>query len=75
MSQGFDNNALVLVIQKRFYPYEYMTDFDKLKEEFPIKENFYSSLTGRKISDKDNDHILKVWNKFEMKTMTDYHDL
>ena len=52
-----------------------MSDFDKLKEEFPIKENFYSSLTGRKISDKDNDHILKVWNKFEMKTMKDYHDL
>ena len=75
MSQGFDNNALVLVIQKGFYPYEYMSDFDKLKEEFPIKENFYSSLTGRKISDKDNDHILKVWNKFEMKTMKDYHDL
>ena len=75
MSQGFDNNALVLVIQEGFYPYEYMSDFDKLKEEFPIKENFYSSLTGRKISDKDNDHILKVWNKFEMKTMKDYHDL
>ena len=73
MSQEFDNNALDLVIQKGFYPYEYMSDFEHLKEELPIKETFYSSLTNRKISDTENDHVLKVWNKFEMKTMKDYH--
>ena len=75
MSQEFDNNALDLVMQKGFYPYEYMSDFEKLKEEFPIRENFYSSLSDRKISDKENDHVLKVWNKLEMRTMKDYHDL
>ena len=32
-SQDFDNNVLDLVKQKGFYPYEYMTDSDKLKEE------------------------------------------
>ena len=32
------------------------------------------SLTNRKISDKGYDHVLKVWNKFEMKTIKDYHD-
>ena len=62
-------------MQKGFYPYEYMSDFEKLKEEFPIREKFYSSLSDRKISDKENDHVLKVWNKFEMRTMKDYHDL
>ena len=50
-----------------------MSDFEHLKEELPIKETFYSSLTNRKISDTENDHVLKVWNKFEMKTMKDYH--
>ena len=25
--------------------------------------------------DKDYEQILKVWNKFEMKTMKDYHEL
>ena len=30
-----------------------MTDFEKLKEKLPNKENFYSSLTGKKISDKE----------------------
>ena len=41
----------------------------------PSKEKFYSSLTGRKINGKKYNHVLKVWNKFEMKTMKDYHDL
>ena len=52
-----------------------MSDFEKFKEELPIKEKFYSSLTDRKISDKEYEHVLNVWNKFEMKTMKDYHDL
>ena len=75
LSQEFDNNVLDLVKQKGFYPYEYMSDFEKFKEELPKKENFYSSLTGKKINDKEYEHVLKVWNKFEMKTMKDYHDL
>ena len=29
----------------------------------------------KKVSDKEYEHFLKVWNKFEMKTMKDYHDL
>ena len=31
-------------------------------------------MTGKE-SDKEYEHGLKVWNKFEMKTMKDYHDL
>ena len=52
-----------------------MSDFKKFKEVLPSKEKFNSSLTGKTISDKEYDHVLKVWNKFEMKTMKDYHDL
>ena len=39
------------------------------------KEKFYSSLTGKKISDDEYDHSLNIWNKFEMKTMKDSHGL
>ena len=74
LSQEFDNNVLDLVKRKRFYPYEYMSDFEKFKEELSSKEKLYSSLTGQKISDKEYDHVLKVWNKFEMITMKHYHD-
>ena len=52
-----------------------MTDFEKFKEELPNKEKFYSSLTDRKITDKEYEHVLNVWKKNEMKTMKDYHDL
>ena len=52
-----------------------MRDFEKFKEELTREEKFYSSLTDRKLSDKEYDHVLKVWNKFEMKTMKDYHNL
>ena len=37
LSQEFDNNILDLVKQKGFYPYEYMSDFEKFKEQLPSK--------------------------------------
>ena len=52
-----------------------MRDFEKFKEELLSKEKFYSSLTGKKISDKEYENVLKVWNKFEIKMMKDYRDL
>ena len=45
-----------------------MSNFEKFKE-LPNKETFYSSLTGKKISDKEYKHGLNVLNKFEVKTM------
>ena len=73
-SLEFDKNKLGLVKQKRFYPYEYLSDFKKFKEKLPTKVKLYSSLTGKKLV-TEYDHVLKVWNKLEIKTMKDYHDL
>ena len=75
LSQEFDNNVPDLVKQKRFYPHEYMSDFEKFKKELTSKEKFYSSLTDRKITEKECEHVINVWKIFEMKTMKDYHDL
>ena len=52
-----------------------MSDFEKFKEELLSEEKFYSSLAGKNISDKEYEHVLKVWNKFQMKTMKDYRNL
>ena len=54
------NLILDLVKQKEFYPYDYMTNFKKLKEQLPSKEEFYSLLTGKKIRNKEYDHVLQV---------------
>ena len=48
-SQELDNNVLGLVKQKGFYPYEYMSNFEKFKKELLCKDKFYSSLKDRKI--------------------------
>ena len=52
LSQEFGNNVLDPVKQKVFYPYEYMSDFQKFKNELPSKKKFFSSLTDRKTTGK-----------------------
>ena len=37
MSQEYDNNVLDLVKQNGFYRYEYMSNFEKFKEELSSK--------------------------------------
>ena len=41
LSEEFDNNVLDLAKQKAFYPYEYMSNFEKFKEQLSNKEKFY----------------------------------
>ena len=60
MCQEFDKKKLDLVKQKGFYPYEYMGNFEIFKEELPSREKFYSSLTGKRISEKGYELVLKV---------------
>ena len=51
-----NRKCLLGVNQKLFYNCEYMRDFEKisiLEKQLPIKENFYSSVTGKKISGKE----------------------
>ena len=48
-----------------------MSNFKKVKEQLPSKEKFYSQLTGKKLSNKEYEHVFNVWNKFKMKRMKD----
>ena len=42
LSHEFDKTVLDLVVQKWFYPYEYMSKFKKFKEQIPSKEKLHS---------------------------------
>ena len=75
MSQEFDSLVLDLVKGKGFYLHEYMFSFEKFEETLPDKNEFSSSLSGKEISDKEYQHVLRVWNKLVMKTIKYYHDL
>ena len=50
LSQELNDNILYLVIQKVFYPYEYMSEFEKFKEKLSSKEKFFSSFKSKKKS-------------------------
>ena len=52
-----------------------MGNFEKFEEELRSKEEFYISLNYKKFSDKVYEHVLNVWNRFEMKMMKDYYNL
>ena len=76
ISKYYTPEQVELIIQKGFYPYEYMDSEEKFNDtKPPPQEAFYSKLTGKGISNKNYKHVLNVWNTFNMKTMKDYHEL
>ena len=53
-----------------------MDHWDRFNEEkLPNKSDFYSSLNMEDISEIDYRHALKVFNKFNIKNLGEYHDL
>ena len=66
----------MLSLRKGVYPYEYMDDWDRFNEEkMPNKNDFYSSFNMEDIREIDYRHALKVFNKFNIKNLGEYHDL
>ena len=84
--EEFGSENWELFKQKGGYPYEHLNSFERFNEEkLPARKFFYSSIKGGKIGDNgkiSDGHISvkdyltyeKIWNKFEMKNMGDYHD-
>ena len=84
--EEFGSENLELLKQKGDYPYKYMNSFERFNEEkLPARKYFYSSIKDGKIGDdgkisdghisvKDYLTCEKIWDKFEMKNMGDYHD-
>ena len=82
----FGSENLELLKQKRDYHYEYMNSFETFNEEkLPARKIFCSSTKDGKIGDdgkisdghisvKDYLTCEKIWDKFNMKNMGDYHD-
>ena len=66
---------LDLLMQKSFYPYEYIDSIEKFSQTtLPEKEFFYSSLTNSHISEENYEHAKKVWNSClgEEKSLLNY---
>ena len=52
-----------------------MTCTEKFLEGLPERDKFYDDLNDISISDKDYDHVKRVWQEFHLKTLGDLHDL
>ena len=84
--QEFGSENLDLLKQKVEYPYENMNSFERFNEKkLPAGKYFFSSIKREKIGNdgkisdghisvKDYLTCEKIWDKFEMKYMGDYHD-
>ena len=74
--EEYNNNQYKLLIRKGIYPYEYMTDWDKIKEtKLPPRESFHSKLNMTGVKEKDYEHALRIWKEFGLKNLGEYHDL
>ena len=82
----FSCESLELLKQKGAYPYEYMNSFESFNEDKSgARKYFYSSTKDKKISEDGKvsdghvsieDYMVceRIWDKFKMKNMGDYHD-
>ena len=71
-----DLNEFIMLLRKVVYPYEYMDGWDKFNEStIPGKELFYSNLTLEDIRETDYAHVNKVFKKFNINNLGEYHDL
>ena len=84
--EEFGSDNLEILKQKGAYPYEYMNSFKRFNEEKLCARKYFFSSTKKGKIDEDgkisDGHISiedyltceKIWNKFKMKNMGDYHD-
>ena len=71
-----EENKRRVLLKKGIYPYEYMDSFERFDEtQLPEKETFYSSLSGKGITDEDYAHAKQVWETFGCRNLGDYHNL
>ena len=67
---------LGLLKQKGIYPYDWMDNEEKLKQEqLPTQAEFDSLLRNEKCSNEDYERAQTVWKEFGLKTFLEYHEL
>jgi len=71
-----EENKRQLLLKKGIYPHEHMDAFVRFDgTQLPEEEKFYTSLSGKGITDEEYAHAQEVWATFGCQTMGDYHDL
>jgi hypothetical protein len=76
-SNHFTNDdEFKLMTEKGIYPYDYISNFDKLNDKkLPSIKDFYSQLNKKDCSINDYNQAIKVWDTFRCKTLLEYHNI
>ena len=65
-----------LLLGKAAFPYDYLTDVDKLgDEQLPPIESFYNTLTEKQLSEAGYRKAERIWSVFGCKSLQDYMEL
>ena len=76
LKKYYSGNQLSHLFRKGVYSYDYVDCMKQLDEtSLPLKEAFYSKLTGEDITDEDYQHAQTVWKEFNIVSKKDYHNL
>ena len=74
--EEYTDNQYDLLTRKGIYSYEYMSSWDKCEEtQLPPIEASYSNLNMSNVSEGDYEHAQKVWKKFRIRNLGEYHKL
>ena len=66
-----------MLLRKGVYPFEYMDSWKRFDKTLPDKKAFCSELyleEFRRITDEGYTHAQKVFEEFNLKNISDYHD-
>ena len=67
---------IIFLLRKGLYPYEYMDSWERFDETSLLdKEASYNSLNMKNITDIDYRQAERVFRKFKLMTLSQYHDL
>lgn len=71
-----DIDAFQLLTEKQCYPYSYFKSFSNFEEKsLPPISCFFNDLKEEEMSKVDYERVQKLWDKFELQTLGDLHDL
>ena len=71
-----DEEEFNLIKQKGVFPYDYFDSLEKLHQKsYPTKEQFFNTLSNKECTLEDYLRGKTIWDKFNCKTLKDYHDL
>ena len=74
--KGVQDKGFEMLTRKLVFPYDYMDDWSKMEEtRLPPKEKFYSSLSGKHITDEEYSFAQTIWSTFKLKNLGELHDL